>query len=102
MPNKRYQDGGMVGNANYPFGQGQIPSTLDSSSTTTGLGNTSPLVQVNAGGAEAQDMTQTGQPFGMRRGGKVKVAKPAKAAKPMKQHRGDGIAKRGLTKGRLI
>jgi hypothetical protein len=86
----------MVGNANYPFGQGQMPSTLDSSSTTTGLGNTSPLVQVNAGSAGAQDMTQTGQPFGMKKGGKVK------AAKPTKQHRGDGIAKRGLTKGRLI
>jgi hypothetical protein len=95
MAKKKYQDGGVVGNANYPFGQGQTPSAMPD--TTSGvLGNTSPLVQVNAGAADTAQVAEapaSTQPFGMKKGGTVKA---------VKSRRGDGIAQRGRTKGRLI
>lgn len=95
MAKKKYQDGGIVGNSNYPFGQGQTPSAMPDT-TSGGLGNTSPLVQVNAGAADAAQVAEapaSTQPFGMKKGGAVKA---------VKSHRGDGIAKRGRTKGRFI
>jgi hypothetical protein len=95
MAKKKYQDGGLVGNSNYPFGQGQTPATLGDSSSG-GLGNTSPLVQVNAGAADAAQVAEaptSTQPFGMKKGGAVKA---------VKSRRGDGIAQRGRTKGRFV
>jgi hypothetical protein len=85
---KKYQDGGFVGNGNYPFGQGQTSTSMGDTSSG-GLGNASPLVQVNAGAADAAST----QPFGMKKGGTVKA---------VKSHRGDGIAQRGRTKGRFV
>jgi hypothetical protein len=95
MAKKKYQDGGIVGNGNYPFGQGQTPSPMPETASS-GLGNTSPLVQVNAGAADAAQVAEAPaatQPFGMKKGGAVKATK---------SHRGDGIAKRGRTKGRFV
>jgi hypothetical protein len=95
MAKKKYQDGGIVGNSNYPFGQGQTPTSLGDSSSG-GLSNTSPLVQVNAGAADAAQVAEapaSTQPFGMKKGGAVKATK---------SHRGDGVAKRGRTKGRFV
>jgi len=95
MAKKRYQDGRIVGNSNYPFGQGQTPTTL-SDTSSGGLGNNSPLVQVNAGAADTAQTAEapaSTQPFGMKKGGAVKATK---------SHRGDGIAKRGRTKGRFV
>ena len=95
MAKKRYQDGGIVGNSNYPFGQGQTPAAMPDTSSG-GFGNTSPLVQVNAGPADAAQVVEqpvAEKPFGMKKGGAVKATK---------SHRGDGIAKRGRTKGRFV
>ncbi len=88
MTKKRFDDGGMVGDSNYPFGQGQAPAA--SAPTNTGLGNTSPLVQVTTPGAQAEETTESAKPFGMKKGGKVTA------------HRGDGIAQRGKTRGRMV
>jgi hypothetical protein len=90
---KRFDDGGVVANSNYPFGQGQVsaPAPLPPSS---GLGNNSPLVQVNAGAADAAQMEQnpaTATPVQMKKGGKVTASR-----------RGDGIAQRGKTRGRMV
>jgi hypothetical protein len=89
---KRFDDGGMVGNSNYPFGQGQASAAP--APTSAGLGNTSPLVQVNAGAADATQVDQnpaTATPVQMKKGGKVTASR-----------RGDGIAQRGRTKGRFV
>lgn len=89
---KRFDDGGVVANSNYPFGQGQMSSASASSPTFTGLGNNSPLVQVNAGAADAAQMEQnpaTATPVQIKKGGKVTA------------RRGDGIAQRGKTRGRM-
>jgi hypothetical protein len=83
---KRFDDGGVVGNSNYPFGQGQTSSAAPS----TGLGNTSPLVQVNTPAAQTEETTDSSKPFGMKKGGKVTA------------RRGDGIAQRGKTRGRMV
>lgn len=83
---KRFDEGGMVANANYPFGQGQTSSAAPS----TGLGNTAPLVQVSTPGTQVEETTDSSKPFGMKKGGKVTA------------HRGDGIAQRGRTKGRFV
>jgi len=88
---KRYEEGGVVGNSNYPFGQSQAASTTPAPSI--GLGNTSPLVQVNTPGAAVADQSQTGMPFGMKKGGAVKSSASS---------RGDGCAMRGKTKGRMV
>jgi hypothetical protein len=85
---KRFDDGGVVANSNYPFGQGQTSSAAPQ--TSTGLGNNSPLVQVTTPGAQAEETTDSSKPFGMKKGGKVTA------------HRGDGIAQRGRTKGRFV
>jgi hypothetical protein len=88
---KRFDEGGMVANSNYPFGQGQMSSAP--APTSTGLGNNSPLVQVNAGAADAAQMEQnpaTATPVQMKKGGKVTA------------RRGDGIAQRGKTRGRMV
>lgn len=87
----RYNDGGVVANSNYPFGQGQVSAAP--APTSTGLGNNSPLVQVNASGAEATETSAASQPFGMKKGGAVKSRTTT---------RGDGIAQRGRTKGRFV
>jgi hypothetical protein len=87
---KRFDDGGVVSNSNYPFGQGQ---TSSAPATSTGLGNTSPLVQVNTPGVQTEEPTESAKPFGMKKGGAVKASK---------SHRGDGIAQRGRTKGRFV
>lgn len=84
---KRFDDGGVVGNSNYPFGQGQTSSATPS----TGLGNNSPLVQVNTPTAQTEETTDASKPFGMKKGGKVTVSR-----------RGDGIAQRGKTRGRMV
>lgn len=86
---KRFDDGGVVGNSNYPFGQGQAASAAPAASE--GLGNNSPLVQVNAPGAEAAETADSTKPFGMKKGGKVTASR-----------RGDGIAQRGKTRGRMV
>lgn len=86
---KRYNEGGVTSNTNYPFGQGQ----MSAAPTTTGLGNNSPLVQVNAGAADLSQTEQnpaTTTPVQMKKGGKVTA------------HRGDGIAQRGKTRGRMV
>jgi hypothetical protein len=84
---KRFDDGGVVGNNNYPFGQSQAAS---SSPASTGLGNASPLVQVNTPGAEVAEQPQNAMPFGMKKGGMTTA------------RRGDGIAQRGKTRGRMV
>ena len=89
---KRFDDGGMVGNSNYPFGQGQASAAP--APTGAGLGNTSPLVQVNAGAADATQVDQnpaTATPVQMKKGGRVTASR-----------RGDGIAQRGKTRGRMV
>jgi hypothetical protein len=91
---KRFDEGGVVGNTNYPFGQGQVASAAPS--TSTGLGNNSPLVQVNTPVSETAavpvaTVPDTSKPFGMKKGGKVNSFR-----------RGDGIAQRGKTRGRMI
>jgi hypothetical protein len=86
---KRFDDGGVVGNANYPFGQSQASAAP--APTSTGLGNTSPLVQVTTPGAQAEETASMVKPFGMKKGGKV-----------ISSRRGDGIAQRGRTKGRFV
>jgi hypothetical protein len=83
MSKKKYQDGGVVGNTNYPFGQGQAQSAPPAS---TGMTQT-PAVEINTAGSES---AQLSRPFGLKKGGSVK------------QHRGDGIAQRGRTKGRML
>jgi hypothetical protein len=88
---KRFDDGGVVANYNYPFGQSQASAAP--APTSTGLGNNSPLVQVNAGTADATQTAQnpaTATPVQMKKGGKVTA------------RRGDGIAQRGRTKGRFV
>jgi len=85
---KQFNDGGVIGNANYPFGQGQATSSAPVSNT--GLGNTSPLVQVNTPGAEVAETVDATKPFGMKKGGVVSASK-----------RADGCAQRGKTRGRM-
>jgi len=88
---KRFDEGGMVANANYPFGQGQVSAAP--APTSTGLGNNSPLVQVNAGAADTAQVAETpatATPVQMKKGGKVTA------------HRGDGIVQRGKTRGRMV
>jgi hypothetical protein len=88
---KRFDDGGMVANSNYPFGQGQM--SAPAAPQSSGLGNTAPLVQVTAGAADAAQMEQnpaTATPVQMKKGGKVTA------------RRGDGIAQRGKTRGRMV
>jgi hypothetical protein len=78
MAKKRYQDGGTISNARYPFG------------------SPSPLVQVNSGAADTTqvaDASAPTQPFSMKKGGAVKATKSG---------RGDGVVKRGRTKGRMV
>jgi hypothetical protein len=90
---KRFDDGGVVSNSNYPFGQGQV-SAPAADPYSGGLGNTSPLVQVNAGAADTAQMEQnpaTATPVQMKKGGKVTATR-----------RGDGIAQRGKTRGRMV
>ena len=88
---KRFDDGGVVGNTNYPFGQSQSASSASSAPASTGLGNNSPLVQVNTPGAGVAEQSQNALPFGMKKGGKVTASR-----------RGDGIAQRGKTRGRMV
>jgi len=83
---KRYEDGGVVGNSNYPFGQSQSASSAPAS---IGLGNTSPLVQVNTPGVDMTESAEAAKPFGMKNGGMT-------ASK-----RADGIAQRGKTRGKI-
>jgi hypothetical protein len=88
---KRFDDGGVVANSNYPFGQGQVSSAP--APTSTGLGNNSPLVQVNSAAAETPQVFEnpaTEAPVQMKKGGKVTA------------RRGDGIAQRGKTRGRMV
>ena len=86
---KRYDEGGVVGNTNYPFGQSQAAATMPA--PPSGLGNTSPLVQVNTPGAAVEESAEAAKPFGMKKGGKVSASR-----------RGDGIAQRGKTRGKMI
>jgi hypothetical protein len=91
---KRFDDGGVVGNSNYPFGQGQVSSAAPQ--TSTGMGNNSPLVQVNTPTAQTEETPQAfgslpmATPVQMKKGGKVTA------------RRGDGIAQRGKTRGRMV
>jgi hypothetical protein len=87
---KRFDEGGMVANSNYPFGQGQVSAAP--APTSTGLGNNSPLVQVNAAdAAQIEQNPATATPVQMKKGGKVTATR-----------RGDGIAQRGKTRGRMV
>jgi hypothetical protein len=85
---KRFDDGGMVSNSNYPFGQAQAASAP--ASTSPGLGNNSPLVQVSTPGAAVEETMEATKPFGMKKGGMTV------------SHRGDGIAQRGKTRGKMV
>jgi len=90
---KRFDDGGVVANYNYPFGQSQASAAPAPASTSTGLGNNSPLVQVNSTAAETPQVFEnpaTAAPIQMKKGGKVTA------------RRGDGIAQRGKTRGRMV
>jgi hypothetical protein len=94
---RQYYDGGVVAaDSNYPFGQGQM-STPAADTTSSGLGNNSPLVQVNADAAQVdqnplQSSPMQEAPAAMKKGGAVKS----------KASRGNGIAQRGKTKGRMV
>jgi hypothetical protein len=83
---KRFDNGGVVGNSNYSFDQGQMSSAEPS----TGMGSNSPLVQVNTPAAQTEESTDFLKPFGMKKGGKVAT------------RRGDGIAQRGRTRERMV
>jgi hypothetical protein len=92
---KKYNEGGVVGNSNYPFGQGQMTSSASPSTpASTGLGNMAPLVQFSTANPE---MVETQQPYAMKKGGTVKSK-----AKPKKFARGGGCEVRGKTKGRFV
>ncbi len=86
---KRFDDGGMVGNSNYPFGQGQAPAAP--ASVVTGLEGVTPVEQTVPFDAQANTSAASAKPFGMKKGGKVSTAR-----------RGDGIAQRGKTRGRMV
>lgn len=76
MSKKRYQDGGVVGNTNYPFGQGQTSAAPLSTEMAK-----SPAVEINTAGSESAELSR---PFGLKKGGKVKgwgMARSARAAK---------------------
>ena len=88
---KRFDEGGVVANYNYPFGQSQASAAP--APTSTSLGNNSPLVQVNSTAAETPQVFEnpaTAAPIQMKKGGKVTT------------RRGDGIAQRGKTRGRMV
>jgi hypothetical protein len=85
---RRFDDGGMVGNSNYPFGQAQ--GTSAPAPTSPGLGNNSPLVQVSTPGAAVEETMEATKPFGMKKGGMTA------------SRRGDGVAQRGKTRGRMV
>lgn len=66
---QRYNEGGVASNTNYPFGQGQVSATQ----APTGLGNNSPLVQINTPGAEVVETPEADLSLGMKKGGRVKA-----------------------------
>ena len=86
---KRFDDGGMVGGSSYPFGQGQAPAAP--TSAATGLEGVTPAEQTVPFDAQSDTTDVPAKPFGMKKGGKVSTAR-----------RGDGIAQRGKTKGKLV
>jgi hypothetical protein len=76
MSKKQYQDGGVVGNTNYPFGQGQTQTAPPIAEMAK-----PPAVEINTAGSESADLSR---PFGLKKGGKVKgwgMARGARAAK---------------------
>ena len=89
---KRFEDGGVVGGSNYPFGQGQTASSSSApTADNSGLNNKAPLVQITTPGAQTEETADPAKPFGMKKGGKVSTSR-----------RGDGIAQRGKTRGRIV
>jgi hypothetical protein len=96
---KRYQDGGIIGNSNYPFGQYQGGGSAPSTTPDTGLGNAAPLVQVNTQQPIQPLSGADSEPTGMRKGGKVKAKKMSSGGY---RKVADGAAKRGKTKGRMV
>ena len=87
---KKFDEGGVVANSNYPSRDNSSSSGGFSSS---GLGNTTPLVQINTGATDSAQVMATPAittPFQMKKGGSVSTSS-----------RGDGIAQRGKTKGRM-
>ena len=90
MKKKRYNDGGMTGatqQPTYPFGTNVQPTTT--ASGTEGMGGVNQTFNMQPQ-ATAQPAASTGTPF--KKGGKVGSA----------SKRGDGIAQRGKTKGRMV
>lgn len=88
MKKKCYADGGMTQQPTYPFYGNQQSATT----TSPGVNQT-----VNVDGAQPQQpanpFQSQQQPQGMKKGGAVKSS----ASK-----RGDGIAKKGKTRGRMV
>lgn len=84
---KRYNDGGVTQQPTYPFGTNVQPTTT--ASGTEGMGGVNQTFNMQPQ-ATAQPAASTGTTF--KKGGKV-----ASASK-----RGDGIAQRGKTRGRMV
>jgi hypothetical protein len=89
MPKKRYNDGGMAGvtqQPTYPFGTNAPAATMASDGSSMGGVNQTFNMQPQA---TAQPAAPTSAIF--KKGGKVNSA----------SKRGDGIAQRGKTRGRV-
>jgi hypothetical protein len=93
---KRYQEGGIT--INQQATPAELPGMAGYGQSTNGYPFQSDSSASSATGADSgvnqtfniQPTAQSGQPQNMKRGGKVKA------------HRGDGIAQRGKTRGRMV
>lgn len=83
---KRYNDGGVTQQPTYPFGTNAQPTTTSGSESMGGVSQTFNMQPQ----ATAQPAAPTGTTF--KKGGKVGNA----------SKRGDGIAQRGKTRGRMV
>jgi hypothetical protein len=86
MPKKRYNDGGITQQPTYPFGTNVQQSSAPADTQATGGVNQTFNMQPQATAQPAAPAST------FRKGGKVKSS----ASK-----RGDGIAQRGKTRGRM-
>lgn len=84
---KRYNDGGVTQQPTYPFGTNVQPVAAPAG--TEGMGGVNQTFNMQPQ-ATATPAAPTGTPF--KKGGKVNSA----------SKRGDGIAQRGKTKGRMV
>ena len=92
------------GNSPYPSQTASPLGVLGSTMMGSQRGNLSNLIAA-AGGtpySKTSPLSQTATST-FKKGGRVKTAKPTKAAKKTTKYtRGDGIAKKGKTKGRMV